>query len=106
VFTTIRQYTCDPTDVPEIAHLVDELFADEVAGRDGFVAYELIDCGTGDLFTITVFTDREAARRTSDMAAEFVRERLEEFDLQRVANHTGEVLVNRAQSGMLELVHA
>jgi hypothetical protein len=106
VFTTIRQYRCNPEDAHDIAHRADEQFADRLAQMEGFVAYELIDCGSGDLFTTTVFTDRAAAMRSTELAAEFVNEHLADFQMERVGAFTGEVLVNRAESNVLELVHA
>ena len=106
MFTTIRQYRCKPEDAHDIAHAADEHFADQLAGMDGFVAYELIDCGGGDMMTLTVFTDRDASMRSNDLAADFIREHLADMDLTRTSNLTGEVLVNRAKSDMMEVVHA
>jgi hypothetical protein len=106
VFTTIRQYRCNPGDARDIAHAADEHFADKLAAMDGFIAYELIDCGSGDVFTLTVFTDREMSMRSNELAAEFINEHLSDFQMERTATHTGEVLVNRAESNVLELVHA
>jgi len=105
VYTTIRQ-CCRPDDVRDIAHTTDEHFADQLAQMDGFVAYELIDCGSGDLFTTTVFTDREASMRSNELAAQFIAEHLADVQLERTQAFTGEVLVNRAESNVLELVHA
>ncbi|HWI70799.1 MAG TPA: hypothetical protein VNT55_02510 [Baekduia sp.] len=106
MFTTIRQYRCDPEDARDIAHRADEQFADQLAQMDGFVAYELIDCGSGDLFTMTVFTDRAASMASNDLAAAFINEHLGDFRIERVGAFTGAVLVNRAESDVLELVHA
>jgi hypothetical protein len=106
VFTTIRQYRCDPGEVRAIAHAADENFADRLAEMEGFVAYELIDCGSGDLITTTVFTDREASFRSNELAAEFIADHLSGMSLTRTVSNTGEVLVNRAKSDMMEMVHA
>ena len=106
MFTTIRQYRCKPEDVRTIAHAADEHFADRLAEMDGFVAYELIDCGSGDLITTTVFTDREASMRSNELAAEFIADRLAGLEFMRTDSKTGEVLVNRAKSDVMELVHA
>jgi hypothetical protein len=106
VYTTIRQYRCRPDDVRDIAHTADEHFADQLSQMDGFLAYELIDCGSGDLFTTTVFTDREASMRSNELAAQFIAEHLAHVQLERTETFTGEVLVNRAESNVLELVHA
>jgi hypothetical protein len=106
MFTTIRQYRCDPSAAATVAHRTDEGFADQLASQPGFVAYELIDCGNGDLFTLTVFSDRESSERSTDLAAQFVSEQLSDVELERTGAYTGEILVNRAMQNMLELVHA
>lgn len=106
MFTTIRRYRCDPASVPEIAHAVDEHFADRLAEQPGFVAYEIVDCGSGEIFSTTVFTDRQTAERSTDMANQFIAERLSGIELERLGVDTGEVLVNRANRDVLEMVHA
>jgi hypothetical protein len=106
MFTTIRQYRCDPSMVGELAHRVDEIFAQQIADQPGFVAYEVIDCGGGDLFTLSVFSDRESSERTTDMATQFVRDHLSDMQIERTGVFTGEVVVNRAMRDMLEMVRA
>jgi hypothetical protein len=106
MFTTIRQYRCDPAQTAEIAHRADEAFADRLAAQEGFVAYEMIDAGDGMVFTVTVFADREGAERSSELAAEFVRTSLAGFELERISAHTGELILNRARDDVLEMVHA
>jgi hypothetical protein len=106
MFTTIRQYRCDPATAGEIAHAIDEHFADELTALPGFVAYEAIDSGTGDLFTTTTCMDRDTAERSSQLAAAFVQEHLSGVGLSRTATHTGEVLVHRAMREAIEPVHA
>jgi hypothetical protein len=106
MFTTIRQYRCDPAQIAQIAHRADEAFADRLADEEGFVAYEMIDAGDGTLFTVTVFSSREGAARSNELAAEFVRTSLGDFQLERLSAHTGELMVNRARDDVLELVHA
>lgn len=106
MYTSIRQYRADPDAVTDIAHRADERFADRLAEMPGFVAYELIDCGDGVAFTLTVFADRESAERSTDLAAEFIRAELSDIRVERTGAHTGEVLVNRASSDVLEMVHA
>ena len=105
MFTTMRQYRCDPQDAAEVARRADADFADRLAAEEGFVAYEFIDCGDGTIFTLTVFTDRDGAERSSELAADFVAT-LEGLSIERLSSHTGAVLINRARNDVLELVHA
>ena len=103
---SIREYQCDPADVAAIAHKADEEFADRLAEQPGFVAYELIDCGEGKALTVSVFTDPASANASADMAAAFVRDHLADMRIERTGARTGQVLVNRAASDVLEAVHA
>jgi hypothetical protein len=103
---SIREYQGDPADIAEIAHRADESFADKLAQQPGFMAYELIDCGDGRVVTMSVFTNQESANASADLAAEFVRDQLAGFTLERTGARTGEVLVSRAASDVLEAVHA
>jgi hypothetical protein len=104
--TTIRQYRCDPSDVEEITRRVDETFADDISKLDGFDGYELVDCGNGTMFTITVFEDRETAERSTELAAAFIADKLGHIAFERVAANTGEVRVNRSGAHMMDLIHA
>ena len=58
------------------------------------------------MFTITVCSDREAAERSAEIAAEFVRDELPEMRVERLEAATGAVSVNRAVSEVLEAGHA
>jgi quinol monooxygenase YgiN len=106
MFTTIRQYRCEPSVAEEIARRVDLGFADEMAKQPGFAGYEVVDCGDGTVFTISVFEDEDAAESSSGLAAAFVGRELSDLDIERVNAWTGELRVNRAGAHMSDLVHA
>jgi hypothetical protein len=111
MYASVRKYSVDADRVEELMHRVDERFADRLAEMPGFVAYQVIDAGVdrtgeGRLFAITLCSDREAADRSADLAAEFVRDELGDIELERVEAATGEVSVNRAVSEVLEAGHA
>jgi hypothetical protein len=46
-----------PEGVAEFTRRVDGTFADRIAAQPGFVSYQLIDCGAGDLFTLSIFLE-------------------------------------------------
>jgi hypothetical protein len=106
MYTSIRKYRCRPEDVAEIAHRADEGFAPQVEEMDGFVAYQIVDCGDGTCYTLTVCRDRDACDRSAEMAADFVKERLSDLEIERVEASTGEVLVSRALDEVLQPAHA
>ena len=104
--TSVRKYKLDPERMQELIARVDETFAPRLEGMDGFVAYELLDCGYGLVMTITTCHDREAAERSVDLAAEFVSQELSDLEIERVEATIGEVGVSRAIDEMLEPTRA
>ena len=57
MFASMRRYRLQPGSSAEFMRRVDESFADEIAAQPGFVSYQLIDCGEGDLFTLSIFLE-------------------------------------------------
>jgi len=106
MWCSVRQYKSDPSQVADIMHLADEEFAEQLGEEPGFIEYHLVDCGDGQVCSITLFSDREGAEKSNDLAAQFVRDRLAAFEINRTSMLAGEVMVNRAGSDVLEAVHA
>lgn len=105
-FASIRRYHMDSGSVHELMFSVDEIFADEMAALDGFVAYHVLDCGDGNIVSVSLLRDQATARETDEMALRFVTERLGRFHLHRTEVMSGEVVVSRAKAEMLEPTHA
>jgi hypothetical protein len=103
---SIRKFRCNPDQVPEALHRVDEIFAPRLEDMPGFVAYEVVDCGDGVVCSFTVCRDREAAERSVMLSAEFVRDELADIDIERLEALDGEVMVSRARDEVLEPAHA
>jgi hypothetical protein len=100
MFTAIREYRMTAGSVDDLMHKLDA-FTD----KDGFLRYEVLDVGDGRIVSITTFTDRASAQAASALAADFVRDELREFGFTRTGATTGEVMVSRAGTGVLEPVH-
>jgi hypothetical protein len=110
MYASVRKYGVDADRVGKFMHRVDETFAARLEQMPGFVAYQAIDAGVdrsgeGTVFTVTICSDRDAADRSAEIAAEFVRE-LGDIGIERLEAATGPVTVNRAVSGVLETAHA
>jgi hypothetical protein len=106
-FASVRRYTMAQAHaLPELVRSVDDVFADEMANLQGFVAYQVIDWGSGELAAISIFDNEAAAAESDEMAMRFVAERLSRFGLQRTELISGRVLVSRAVTAMLESTHA
>jgi hypothetical protein len=111
MYASVRHYSVNADRVDEFMHRADERFAPRLEDVPGFVAYQAIDAGMdrageGRVFTVTICRDREAADRSAEIAAEFVREELPELGVEPLEAATGEVSVNRAVSEVLEAAHA
>jgi heme-degrading monooxygenase HmoA len=105
-FGSVRRYSMRTGSIDELMHLVDEVFADDVSSLDGFEAYHALDCGDGEIVSISLFRDQAAAEVSDERALAFVRDRLSAFDLERTEVIGGEVHVSRAMAELLEPAHA
>jgi len=105
MYASLRRYRMGAGSVDDLMHRVDLDFADALAQQPGFVAYQAIDCGGGELLSITLFHDEAGAQGSNELAAEWVRENLGENELERTELIGGEVMVSRAASEVLEPAH-
>jgi hypothetical protein len=87
-------------------HKVDEIFADRIERLGGFEAYHALDCGRGEIMSISLFRDQASAEASDDLALQFVGEELGDFDIERTEVIGGEVIVSRAMAELLEPAHA
>jgi hypothetical protein len=106
MFCSVRRYRTDPARVDELMHRIDEGFAELISEETGFVAYQVVDCGDGDVVTLTTFRDREGAEDSAVTAAAWVRDNLSDVEIERVDAFVGEAKVSRAIAEMLEPAHA
>jgi hypothetical protein len=105
-FASMRRYRLRRGSVEQLAHFVDERLADRIAGVEGVEGYHTLDCGSGDVLSLTFMRDQAVERETDEMAREFVREHLADFEVERTETLGGEVLVSRAMAQLLEPAHA
>jgi hypothetical protein len=69
----IRRYTSEPGIAVELKSAIEEHFLPDISGLPGFVAYYAVDCGDGDIVTISVFESPESEQRSMRMAQDFVK---------------------------------
>ncbi|MHB8695554.1 MAG: hypothetical protein ACYDHH_30400 [Solirubrobacteraceae bacterium] len=105
-FCSFRRYSLRGGAVDSLMHRVDTSFADRVAKMDGFEAYHLLDCGRGEILSITLCRDQACAESSDEMALAFVRDELGDFDIERTEALGGEAIVSRAMARLLEPAHA
>lgn len=105
MYASVRTYRSDPAKMEELPRIADEEFAPKIQEEPGFGAYQMIDCGDGTLVTVSCFRDRDGVDRSVELAAEFVRERLADHDIERTDARTGDIRVSLAAQEVLEPAH-
>ena len=73
MFTTIRKYRVRRGSVEELARRVQDGFVPLVRQMQGFKAYYLIENGSEELTTISVFSSADEALASNEKAADWVR---------------------------------
>jgi Antibiotic biosynthesis monooxygenase len=106
VFASLRRYRLRSGSVAELMHVVDDVFADRIQRMDGFEAYHALDCGRGEIVSISLFRDQTTAEESDERALEFIRDDLSDFDMERTEVIGGRVTVSRALADLLEPAHA
>jgi len=103
MFSSVRRYRLLSGSIDDLLHLVDTDFAEAVQEMDGFVEYQVLECGNGEIVTITTFRDRQRAAVSAEMAADWIRDTLSrKFDLERLEAFVGEIAISRAADEVLE----
>ncbi|MCW3065826.1 MAG: hypothetical protein JWN32_2998 [Solirubrobacterales bacterium] len=105
-FGSVRRYRFASDSVHDLMHVVDEVFAAQIERMDGFEAYHALDCGGGEILTISFFRDQAAAEESDERALEFVRDSLANFMIERTEVLGGQVPVSRAMTELLAPAHA
>ena len=101
MFASMRRYRLAPELSDEFMRRVDDSFADGIAAQPGFVSYLLIDCGEGDLFTLSLFAEAAQAEASRALAQRWTQTELVDIDHTRFDAIHGESAVSRAAEGML-----
>jgi hypothetical protein len=105
MYASVRRYTIGAGSVDLLMHRVDQEFAPAISQEPGFVGYFALDTGDATVETISIFHDRASADGSNELAADYVRDNLDEFELTRTEVSGGEVLVSRVTSEVLDEAH-
>ena len=102
MYASVRHYRVGAGSIDSLMHRVDEEFAPAVSQEPGFVAYFALDTGDATVETVSIFHDKAAAEASNELASDYVRENLGEFELARTAVSGGEVFVSRVTAEALD----
>jgi quinol monooxygenase YgiN len=103
MFASIRRYRLEAGSMDELMQLIDTGFAERVQQMDGFIEYQVLECGNGQIITISTFRDRKSAEQSVMMAAEWIRDTLgDRIRLERLDAFNAEVPISRARAEVLQ----
>ena len=100
-----RTYRVGTGAIDGLMHRVDRDFAEAVAREPGFIAYQAVRTGERTVASITLFREAEQAEASSELAAQWIAEELQDFKIESMGRFGGEVMVSRAIAEMLEPAH-
>jgi quinol monooxygenase YgiN len=83
MFAVIRHYHFNPKDGAEIDRRISEEFVPIIKKANGFVRYYWLDSGKGEGASLSVFKDKAGADESVRLAADWVKENLSKFLIQR-----------------------
>jgi Antibiotic biosynthesis monooxygenase len=106
MFASIRRYRLTRGAMDELVRRVDDGFAQEIRSQPGFVSYEFVDCGGGEIMTISLFETAEQADHSRELAQRWTVENLRDLEFAGIEAVRGEVRVSRAADEVLRPVHA
>ena len=106
MFTSVRTYKGNAAEIEQMLPIIDEKFVPAVSDVPGMCSYQVIDCGGGAIMTVSCFETREGVEQSTQMAGEFVRDHLSEFEIERTGVIEGAARISVAQQGVLEPAHA
>jgi hypothetical protein len=98
MFAAIRRYELGAGSVADLLQIVEEGLAARLSREPGFVGYELVAGEGQTIISVSLFADEQSTVRSNAIAAEFVRDRLQPFQLNLISAMDGEVGVSRTGS--------
>lgn len=98
MYAAVRQYELGAGSVKDFMRVVDKGLAPRLSEEPGFVGYHVVASGADEVVSVTLFEDEESAARSNELAAEFVREHLTQFQLNLTSAMSGAVHVSRTEA--------
>ena len=106
MYISIRTYRVGKGSIDDVMHRVDRDLAEAFAQEPGFISYHVAQTGERMVASTTLFAEREQADASNELAAEWVADNLDDFEVERIGVIGGEVMVSRAVADVLEPAHS
>jgi hypothetical protein len=105
MYASFRRYRMGAGSMDDAMHIADTELADRLAEEPGFVDYQVVATSDDMIMSMTIFDSEDQCLASNDLAAEFVREHLQAFQVERLDVFGGEVMISRAAEKVLEPAH-
>ena len=102
MYVSIRTYRVGQGSINDLMHRVDRDLAEAFAQEEGFISYNVAHTGDRTVASMTLFKTQEQAEASNELAAEWVTDSLADFDVERMGVMGGEVMVSRANAGLMQ----
>ena len=106
MYISIRTYRVGKGSIDDVMHRVDRDLAEAFAQEPGFISYHVAQTGERMVASTTLFAQRDQADASNELAAEWVADNLDDFEVERIGVIGGEVMVSRAMADVLEPAHS
>ena len=106
MYISIRTYRVGKGSIDDVMHRVDRDLAEAFAQEPGFISYHVARTGERMVASTTLFAQRDQADASNELAAEWVADNLDDFEVERIGVIGGEVMVSRAMADVLEPAHS
>lgn len=97
MYAVVRNYEDEASDILERLTPLEGSITEVMSGIEGFVAYYLIDTGSGGVATISIYADRAGAGESTRAAGKIVSDHLVDWVPNPPTVIQGEVAITAAQ---------
>jgi quinol monooxygenase YgiN len=104
MFASVRRYRFTSGSLDEHMRRADQEIAEDLRKMPGFVAYQVLELGDGEIMSITTFRDRPNAEASVERARDWVAA-LPEPVIEMTDSLVAEVVISHAESDFLEPEH-
>jgi hypothetical protein len=94
MYAAVRHYHFNKEQSEKIDQLVQDIFMPLLKKAQGFISYYWLDTGEGEGASLSVFGDKAGADQSIQIAAQFVKEHLADFVMEKTEVIEGPVKVH------------
>ena len=94
MYASMRRIKCVAGKASEVAQRIEEQFVPQMRAMSSFVAYYLVDLGSDEVSSISIFQDQAGAEEANQKAGAWTKQNLGDITAGPLEARAGEVLVD------------